>query len=568
MSSSPNNNKPWLASYPPGMAEDMAPVNCSLYEIFERPALAHPDKPCLDFMDRKFTYGEIHDLVSRFAFGLRQAGIGKGDRVGLCLPNCPYYPIAFFAAQKIGAIVVNFNVLYTANEIEQQILDSQIEMMVTLDLKTIYEKVAAALKTTLLEQIVICPLAEMLPKSKKYLLKYLSFFRIAHVHQDAYNLFYKDMVSAGSETAVEPVDALNDIALFQYTGGTTGVAKAATLTHSNVASNTEQVTMWTRASGRLGEDEKFLAVIPFFHVFSMTVMMCMGFHCGAEIVLLPRFKLKQALKTIEEKNITVMAAVPAIFFAINNYEKLEQYDISSLAICISGGAALPVNVKKQFQEHTQCTMVEGYGLSETSPVITCNPPHIDGKPASIGLPFPGTEVEIRSLEDCRIKVANGEKGELVVRGPQVMKGYWNRLEENAAVLTEDGWLRTGDVAYMDDDGYFFLTDRLKDIIIINGYKVYPRIIEDAFLQHPDVAEVIVIGVPDEARGEVAKAFVVLQKESSITPAKLLAYVGKSLNPIECPKQIEIRDELPKTLIGKPSRKDLVAEEAAKASSNS
>lgn len=563
MSSSPTSNKPWLASYPPGMPADLAPVNASLYRIFEEPALAHPDKPCLDFLDRKFTYGEVHDLVRRFAHGLRQAGIGKGDRVGLCLPNCPYYPIAFFAVQQIGAIVVNFNVLYTAPEIEQQVLDSQVEMMVTVDLKTIYEKVAAALQNTLLEKIVICPLAEMMPKSKKYMLKYLSFFRMAHVHRDAYNLFFDDMISAGIETAVEPVDALNDIALFQYTGGTTGVAKAAALTHSNVATNTEQVTLWTRASGRLGDDEKFLAVIPFFHVFSMTVMMCMGFHCGAELVLLPRFKLKQALKTIEEKMITVMAAVPAIFFAINHYEKLDKVDISSLAICISGGAALPVNVKKQFEENTQCTMVEGYGLSETSPVITCNPPHIEGKPASIGLPFPGTEVEIRSLEDVRIKVANGERGELVVRGPQVMKGYWNRLEENAEVMIEDGWLRTGDVGYMDDDGYFFLTDRLKDIIIVNGYKVYPRVMEDAFLAHPEVAEVIVIGVPDAARGEAAKAFVVLKKDSRLSPAKLHAFVSKTLNPIECPQDITIREALPKTLIGKPSRKDLVAEEAAK-----
>src|SRR5690606_30191487 len=345
----------------------------------------------------------------------------------------------------------------------------------------------AALKNTLLERIVVCPLADMLPGSKKFLMKYLRYFSIAHVRQDEHNLRFSDMIDTGIETSVEAVDALNDIALFQYTGGTTGLAKAATLTHSNVATNTEQVTLWTRASGRLGDDERFLAVLPFFHVFSMTVMMCMGFRCGAEIVLLPRFKLKQALKTIEDKQITVMAAVPAIFFAINHYERRESYDLSSLKICISGGAALPEKVKQEFRAHTRCTMVEGYGLSETSPVITCNPPHIEGKAASIGLPFPGTEVEIRSLEDVHIKVANGERGELVVRGPQVMKGYWNRLEENAEVMREDGWRRTGDVAYMDDDGYFFLTDRLKDIIITNGYKVYPRTVEEALLKHGDVA---------------------------------------------------------------------------------
>lgn len=564
MSSSPNNNKPWLASYPPGMSGDLAPVNSSLFEIFARPARAHPQKPCIDFLNKKFTYGEIHDLVCRFAFGLRQAGIKKGDRVGLCLPNCPYYPITFFAAQKLGAVVVNFNVLYTAKEIEQQILDSEVELVVTIDLKTIYNKVAATLKNTMLDKIIICSLAEMMPVSKKYLLKYLSFFRITH-HHDRHNLYFNDLISSGSETAVESVDALNDIALFQYTGGTTGIPKAAMLTHSNVATNTEQVTMWTKASQRLGEDEKFLAVLPFFHVFSMTVMMCMGFHCGAEVIMLPRFKLKQTLKVIEDKRVTVMAGVPAIFFAINNYEKLDKFDLTSLAICISGGAALPTEVKRQFEAHTQCTMVEGYGLSETSPVITCNPPHITGKPASIGLPFPGTEMEIRSLDDIRKKAEVGEKGELVVRGPQVMKGYWKREEETAEVMLGDGWLRTGDVAYMDNDGYFFLTDRLKDIIITNGYKVYPRIIEEAVYQHPDVAEVIVIGVADKAKGEVAKAFVVLKEDGKISPEKLLAFICKRLNPIECPKEIEIRDELPKTLIGKPSRKDLATEETAKRS---
>ena len=503
--------------------------------------------------------------MSRFAFGLRQAGIKKGGRVGLCLPNCPYYPIAFFAAQQIGATVVNFNVLYTAKEMEEQILDSEVGLVVTIDLKSIYNKVAAALKHTMLDQIVICPLAEMMPVSKKYLLKYLSFFRLTHQHNDQHNLHFADMIKAGTETSVEAVDALNDIALFQYTGGTTGIPKAAMLTHSNIASNTEQVTQWTRASQRLGEDEKFLAVLPFFHVFSMTVMMCMGFHCGAELIMLPRFKLKQTLKVIEDKKITVMAGVPAIFFAINHYDKLDKCDISSLSICISGGAALPVEVKKQFVGHTQCTMVEGYGLSETSPVIICNPPHLVGKAASIGLPFPGTEVEIRSQDDIRKKVDVGEKGELLVRGPQVMKGYWKREEETAAVMLGDGWLRTGDVAYMDEDGYFFLTDRIKDIIITNGYKVYPRLIEEALYEHPDVAEVIVIGLPDDARGEVAKAFVVLHKEASITPEKLISFISKKLNPIECPKDIEIRDELPKTLIGKPSRKNLVEEEAAKRS---
>jgi long-chain acyl-CoA synthetase len=335
------------------------------------------------------------------------------------------------------------------------------------------------------------------------------------------------------------------------------------LTHSNVASNTEQVTLWTRASHCLTDHDRFLAVLPFFHVFSMTVMMCMGLRCGAELILLPRFKLKQALQTIVEKKVTVMAGVPAIFHAINEYEKLDHYDLSSLAICISGGAALPATVRDRFMANTQCRMVEGYGLSETSPVITCNPPHSDGKVMSVGLPLPGTEVVIRALDDSGNLVPIGEKGELLARGPQVMKGYWKREEESREVLLGDGWLSTGDIAYMDDAGFVFLTDRLKDVIITNGYKVYPRVIEDALYQHPAVAEAIVIAIPDAAKGEVGKAFVVLKDKKQITAEKLLDFIADKLNPIECPKSIELRDELPKTLIGKPSRKALAEEEAEK-----
>jgi long-chain acyl-CoA synthetase len=563
MNSSSNINKPWIASYPPDVSWEFEAQQRSVYDIFEKPALTHPDKPCIDFLNKKFSYGDIHDLVRRFACGLQQAGIKKGDRVGLCLPNSPYYVIAFFAAQKIGAVVVNFNVLYTSEEIEAQILDSEVETMVTLDLKAIYNKVAAALPNTMLERIVICPLAEVLPPTKKYLLKYLSFYRIAHIPHDKYNISFDDLISVGADSTGVSVDPGTDIALFQYTGGTTGIPKAAMLTHSNVVSNAEQVTIWTRASNRLTDQDRFLAVLPFFHVFSMTVMMCMGLRCGAELILLPRFKLKQALQTITEKKVTVMAGVPAIFNAINEYDKLDHYDLSSLSISISGGAALPTSVRDKFMANTQCHMVEGYGLSETSPVITCNPPHSDGKAASIGLPLPGTEVVIRSLEDSGILMPVGEKGELLARGPQVMQGYWKRDEESREVLSADGWLSTGDIAYMDDEGFLFLTDRLKDVIITNGYKVYPRVIEDALYQHPAVAEVIVIAIPDAAKGEVGKAFVVLKKDQKITAKKLLDFVADKLNPIECPKDIEIRDELPKTLIGKPSRKALAEEEAAK-----
>jgi long-chain acyl-CoA synthetase len=295
----------------------------------------------------------------------------------------------------------------------------------------------------------------------------------------------------------------------------------------------------------------------------MTVVMNMGFHSKAEIILLPRFNLKQTLQVINKKKPSVFAAVPAIFNAINNYENLNKYDLASLATNISGGAPLTLQVKENFEKNTAGVLVEGYGLSEASPVLTCNPPHSGGKSGSIGLPLPGTEIEIRSLKDISKIEDPMSQGELVARGPQIMQGYWNRDEESKETLLEGGWLRTGDIAYIDEDGFVFITDRLKDIIITNGYNVYPRVIEEAFYSHNDVSEVIVIGIPDDAKGETPKAFVALKQGATVDPQSLLAFANSKLNPIERPTAIEIREELPKTLIGKLSKKKLVEEEAEK-----
>ena len=335
------------------------------------------------------------------------------------------------------------------------------------------------------------------------------------------------------------------------------------LTHSNLASNTAQISLWLKSGNPENVYDKFLAVIPFFHVFSMTVVMNMGFHNKAEIILLPRFDLKQTLQVIDKKRPSVLAAVPAIFNAINHYKNLTKYDLTSLTTSISGGAPLPLQVKEHFEKNTVGVLVEGYGLSEASPVITCNPPHNSGKSGSIGLPLPGTEIEIRSLKDVTLTEDTGIPGELVARGPQIMQGYWNRDQESQETLLAGGWLRTGDIAYIDEDGYVFITDRLKDIIITNGYNVYPRVIEEAFYSHNDVSEVIVIGIPDDAKGETPKAFVALKQNATIDAQALLDFAISKLNPIERPTAIEIRKELPKTLIGKLSKKQLVEEETEK-----
>ena len=545
----------WTRHNPPP-----CPTARPVYAILDETVARMPGRPCLDFLGQVNSYGEIGDRVTRAAKGFQNLGVRKGDRVGLCLPNCPYYVIAYFAAMKAGATVVNFNPLYTEREIRDQIIDSGTTVMVTIDLKTIYPKVEAALDGTALNSIVVCSLSDALPTVKELLFNALKRSQIAKIGQDLRIIPFDKLVSQGNRLDPVEIDPEKDIALLQYTGGTTGIPKGAMLTHANVTANTEQVRLWM---GDVDPDgERILCVIPFFHVFAMTAAMNLGIETGSELILLPRFNLVDVLKTIDAKHPTLFPAVPTIFNAINGYDELDRYDLSSIRFCISGGAPLPQAVKASFEAAAGCVVVEGYGLSETSPVISCNPPDAENKPNSIGLPLPWTEVELRDLDNPDTTVARGERGELAVRGPQVMAGYWNNPEATATTI-RNGWLMTGDVGHRDEDGYLFLTDRLKDVIICSGFKVYPRIIEDAFYQHPDVDEVIVIAIPDDYRGETPKAFVKLKGEAGASEAELLGFVEKILNPIEHPAEIEFRDELPKTMIGKLSKKELVSEHRQK-----
>lgn len=548
------NNIPTAA---PGQTPPLQPA-CV---IFDEAVSRAPQAPCLDFMDKVYSYGEVGDLVRRAARGLQNLGVKKGDRVGICLPNCPCYVVSYFAVLKTGATVVNFNPLYTELEIRDQIKDSGITVMVTLDVNAIYPKIAPAMDGTNLDTIVVCSMAAALPSVKSWLYRIFRRGDIASVRYDSRTLSFATLTNDNS--APEPVEIapLNDLAVLQYTGGTTGIPKGAMLTHANIAANTEQVRIWMGDGGSFGEDS-FLCVIPFFHVFAMTSILNLGVAIGAKMILLPRFELNTALKTIDAKRPTLFPAVPTIYSAIIGAPDIGRYDLSSIRFCVSGGAALPIAVKSQFEKLTGCVVVEGYGLTESSPVLTCNPPNGINKPESIGLPMPWTEIEIRDLADPDKTLAQGERGQVAGRGPQVMTGYWNNQEETDFVL-KDGWLLTGDVGYIDEDGYVFLTDRLKDIIVCSGFNVYPRIIEDAIYQHPDVAEVTVIGIPDEYRGESPKAFVKLMDGGTASEQDILDFASGLLNPIERPSDVEIRDELPKTMIGKLSKKELVAEHREK-----
>lgn len=550
---------PWLARYPDDIDWHRALPEEPLFALWDRAVARFRDRPATDFLGKKSTYGQLDLWVTRMAAGLQSMGLTKGDRVGLFLPNVPYYPVAFFAVLKAGGVVVNFNPLSAEQEIAKQIADSGVRFMVTLDLAALYPKLASVAFEAGAEKIVVCRMAAALPFPKNLLFPLAKKRDIARIPADE-RVVWLDRVVA-NEGRLKPVAiAPEDPAVLQYTGGTTGLPKGAILTHGNLSVNAAQSAAWFHKA----EDgaERILCVLPFFHVFAMTVSLNLGILKGAELVLMPRFDLEDLLATVQKKKITMLPAVPTIFTAINNRPDVDGLDLSSIAMCISGGAPLPMEVKSRFETLTGCKLVEGYGLTEAAPVVACNPLWGDSRDGSIGLPLPGTQIKIVDLDDRTTPVCPGERGELCVRGRQVMPGYWQRPDDTEDSL-RDGWLHTGDVGYIDGDGYVYLVDRIKDLILCSGYNVYPRVVEDAIYQHPAVAEVIVAGVPDEYRGETVKAFVKLRDGQSLDADGLRAFLADKLSKIEMPRIVEFRDRpLPKTLVGKLSRKDVLQQETA------
>ncbi len=551
---------PWLRRYVPNINWHAPIPGGTVPDILDRSVALFGDRPCIDFLGRRLTYREVGALVDRMACGFQSLGIGPGQRVGLFLPNCPYFVIAFFAAVKAGAIVVNYNPLYAVREIEHQLQDSGTEILVTLDLAVLYDKVRPMVGTGALKRLVVCRMADALPFPKNLLFPILRRRDLAQVRLDEVCLPYDRLIGGGRSPAPVAVDPTVDIAVLQYTGGTTGTPKGAMLTHANLVANTEQTALWFSVA--VPGQERVLGVLPLFHVFAMMVVMTMGLRLGAELILLPKFDIDQVMATIHAKKPTLFPAVPTIYTAINRHKQRERYRLSSIRYCISGGAPLPHEVHSAFVRNTGCRLVEGYGLSESSPVATCNPLDGDNRLGTIGLPLPGTVMEIISLEDGVTPLAAGERGEVCIRGPQVMAGYWNNPEETAATLRH-GRLHTGDVGTMDADGYITIVDRIKDLILCSGYNVYPRNVEEAIYQHPAVQECVVAGVPDEYRGQTVKAYVKLVDGAALTEAMLQAFLREHLSPIEIPRIVEFRDQLPRTMIGKLSRKDLLAEEAAR-----
>ncbi|MGH8248220.1 MAG: long-chain-fatty-acid--CoA ligase, partial [Gammaproteobacteria bacterium] len=546
----PVDRYPWEAVYP----EDVdwraeIPVK-PLHAVLDAAVARFPDNGCVEFLGKKYSYREIGRLVDCAAKGLQELGVGKGVQVGLFLPNCPYFVVCYYAVLKAGGTVVNMNPLYAEEEVLRQLTDSETRIVVTLDMRSLHPKLASVMQQAALEKVIVCRMADALSFPQKTLFTLLKRKEIASIPTDGRHLAFRALVANDGDFRPVAIDPVCDVALLQYTGGTTGTPKGAMLTHANLHANTMQTAMWFNKIEAGGE--RILGVLPLFHVFAMPAVMNAGISQGAELILLPRFRLDTVLQAIHKKRPTLLPGVPTMFAAINGYKRLEKFDLSSLKFCLSGGAPLPMRVKEEFENLTGCKLVEGYGLTETAPVVTVNPPFGVYKERSVGLPLPRTIVEVTALDDPMRVLPPGATGEICVRGPQVMVGYWRRPDETATTMA-GGRLHTGDIGHMDGEGYIYITDRAKDLILVGGYNVYPRMVEEAILRHPAVEDVAVCGIPDDYRGEIVKAFIVPRPDHTLTMGDLKAFLRDKLASFEIPRSIAFRKTLPRTLIGKISR---------------
>ncbi len=555
----------WEKHYPDGVAWKLDVRPEALWTLFDRAVGKYSNRPALWFFGREYSYGWLGEKVAKVARGLQDMGVKKGTKVGLFLPNTPYSAIFYYGIMKAGGIVVNFNPLYVDRELEHQIADSETDIMVTVDLKLTCDKMEKMLHATRLQKVIVCPMADVFPFPQNLLFPIVRRKDVARIPKDARYVRAEDLFRNKGDFMPVSVDPVEDIAVLQYTGGTTGVAKGAMLTHANLYANTMQISAWLRNVN--AGHESIVGVLPFFHVFAMTVTLNMALHYGMKILLQPKFELEKLMNLVDKEKPTYLPAVPAILNAIANHPKITDYNFASLKFCLSGGAPLPADVKRLFTEKTGVkTVGEGYGLTESSPVAACSPIFGVIKTGSAGQPIPGTVIEIVSVEDGKTVLGIGEKGEICIRGPQVMKGYYRRPDETADVI-RDGRLHTGDVGYIDEEGYVFIVDRIKDMVMVRGYKVYPRQVEEAIYLHPSVEECIVAGVPDVERGETVWAWIKPANGRTLTEEDILTFLQDKLSPIEMPRKIIIRAKpLPKTIIGKLSRKTLLEEEGIKKTS--
>ena len=554
--------KPWLKNYEPGVPHTLEYPDRPLHANLEETARRYPDATATIFLEARMTYRQLNELVDRFAAALQQLGVKKGDRVAVYSANNPQFIIGYYGALRAGAIAVSFNPLYAAREVEHQLQDSGAETILVMS--RFYPIVKKVRANTPLKQVIVTNIKEYFPPLTKLL------FTVAKekkegdrqdISGDANTFWLQDLLKR-APAKPKPVDIKpDDTACLLYTGGTTGVPKGAELTNVNLMSNAVMCRAWLHDIREA--QEVVITALPLYHSYGMTTCMNLSILTAGAMLLIPNPRdIPGLMKSISEHHPTLFPGVPTMYVAFNNFADIGKYDVSSIRACISGAAGLPVEVQTRFQELTGARLVEGYGLSEASPVTHANPVFGDNRIGTIGVPWPDTDAKIVDLETGKTELPPGEIGELIVSGPQVMKGYWQKPEETAIAL-RDGWLYTGDIATMSEDGYFQIVDRKKDMIIAGGFNIYPRDVEEVLYEHPKIKEAVVAGIPDPRRGETVKAYCVLKEGQTATEEEIREYCRENMAKYKVPTAVEFRAELPKTIVGKVLRRILVDEEKKK-----
>jgi len=553
-------NPAHLKFYPAEVPHSIDYPQHNLAKILVDTAQKYLKHAALNFLGYTMNYETLLKSCYRFANAMLRLGIRKGDRVAIMLPNCPQAIIAYYGTLLFGGIGVMTNPLYMPREIEHQMKDSGARVIVTLD--PLVARVEKAMSSKPMEFVIATSIKDYLPFPKN-LLYPIQAKRDGMAAKVNYDHRILRLVSLLKESSADPVyhevNAVEDLALIQYTGGTTGVAKGVMLTHYNLLVNTTQAGAWCYKVDR--PNQGYLAALPFFHVFGLTVLLNLSVKTGGMLILLPRFQVGAVVKAIHKFKPTLFPGAPTMYISLINYPDVHKYDLSSIEVCVSGAAALPLEVQEKFEKLTGGRLIEGYGLTETSPITHANNIWGVRKTGSIGIPYPDTEARIVDPNSGE-PLPNGEIGELVIKGPQVMKGYWNNSTETARTL-KDGWFYTGDLGRMDEDGFFYILDRRKDLIIAGGYNIYPREVEEILFEHPDVEEAVVAGMADPYRGETVKAFIVLKDGATVSAAELKAFCKERLAAYKVPQAYEFRDSLPKTLVGKILRRKLIEDEMQK-----
>jgi long-chain acyl-CoA synthetase len=554
--------KPWLKNYEPQVPHTLEYPERPLHTNLEESARKHPDATATIFLDSKLTYRELNDLADRFAAALQQLGVKKGDRVAIYTLNCPQFVIGYYGALKAGAIAVSFNPLYAAREVEHQLKDSGAETVLVMS--AFYPVIKQVRANTALKHVIVTNIKEYFPPLTKLLFTLAKEKKGGHrqdISGDANTYWFQELLSKAPAKPTPVEVKPSDTACLLYTGGTTGVAKGAELTHANLMSNAVACRHWLHDIEEAGEIT--LTALPLYHSYAMTTCMNQSVYTVNTMLLIPDPRdLPGVLKNINKHHPTLFPGVPTMYVAVNNFPDIDKYDVSSIRACISGAAGLPVEVQKRFQELTGANLVEGYGLSEASPVTHANPIYGKSKIGTIGLPWPDTDAKIVDVKTGTKEMPVGEVGELIIRGPQVMKGYWKMPDETDNALRE-GWLYTGDIARMDEEGYFQIVDRKKDMIIAGGLNIYPREVEEVLYEHPKVKEAVVAGIPHPYRGETVKAYIVLKEGETATEEEIIQFCRGEIAKYKAPTAVEFRTELPKTIVGKVLRRLLVEEEEKK-----